>query len=57
MIIFLHPRTIIIAMKSTVTNVMSHSEIKVDRRSCAPKIMERENLVSVVPHATLVRAY
>lgn len=57
MIIFLHPRTIIIAMKSTVTNVMSHSEIKVDRRSCAPKIMERENLVSVAPHATLVRAY
>lgn len=42
MILYLYPRTIIIA-KSIVTNVISHSEIKVDRRSCVLKITERES--------------
>jgi len=57
MIIFLHLRTIIIAIKSTVTNAISHSAIKVDRRSCTPKTMESEDPVSMAPCTTLTRVY
>lgn len=55
MIVFLHPRTIHIAIKFTVPNAISHSEIKVER-SGIPKRMEVESCVSIVPHTTLIRA-
>ena len=51
MILYLYPRTIIIA-KSTVTNAISHSEIKVDRRSCVPKITEKEFCLCCPTHNT-----
>lgn len=43
MVIFLHSRIIIIAIKFSMSNTCSHSKIQVERRSCELKRVEEEN--------------
>lgn len=53
---FWYPRTIIIAIKFSVLNTISHSKIKVERRSYGLRRMEEGNPLSVVLHKTLTTA-